>query len=70
MCLWIALGQEKQESCEESQEEEDAERHGPSLTAFQSMTVSTWSFYPKPGPQLSYITSSIPSCPSYHWPGG
>lgn len=40
-CLWMALGQEKQESCEESQEEEDAERHGPSLTAFQSMTVST-----------------------------
>lgn len=69
MCLWVAVGQEKQESCEESQEEEDTELHGPSLTAFQPTTVSSWAFYPKPAPQLSYVTSSIPYRPSHHCTG-
>lgn len=64
MCLWVAPGQENQESCDESKEEEYTEFHSPNLTAFQPTAVSTWAFYTDPASSLSYVTLSIPRLPS------
>lgn len=69
MGLWLALGQEKQESCEESQEEKETELHGLSLTAFQLMKVSTWAFYPKSAhqTQLCNLIHFLPPLSSLAW---
>lgn len=60
MCLWVVPGQEKQESCEESQEEEDTERHAPRLTAFQPTAVSSWALSLEPASSHLYNSTHSP----------
>lgn len=63
MCLWVAPGQEKQETCEESKKEEDTELHGLSLTAFQPTADSSWALYLEPASSPAYVMSPIPRLP-------
>lgn len=69
MCLWVVPGQETQESCEESKEEEDAERHDVRPTAFQPTALSSWALSLEPASSATYITLPVPRLPFHHCPG-
>lgn len=63
MALRVAPGQEKQESQEESKEEEDAELHDPRPAAFYPTAALSWAFYLETTSASSCVTSSVPCHP-------